>query len=322
MNNFVIIDSILRLFSNLRPIWFKRLMLSFLLHLLSCALRLRSLFSHLLLSVSLVSGLEKQTGKTIRILFVGGKRFPVFLSDLIFSEKPMIQNRANVFICRIKDLKKRYAGRVDAVMVSCDQFYQRFLHQDGFFVFPHMVDMVLDTSKSLQELLMILPHSTKEDVRKVRKEQFSFEITSDMDRLEMFYHEMYLPTVKNRFGETDIFTPDLVFLRYLKELDYQLMMITYKGKEVCGVFFKRQGDVLLLKYTGVLQGDVDLIKKGAFSAFYYFFMVYAKDQKVNKVDFGGARPFFNDGLFQYKRKWGVKVEPYDLIKRYLWTTDS
>lgn len=273
MKNISLIDSILRLFSNLRPLWFKRFMLSFLLGLLSYGFRLKSLFSHLRLSVFLVSGFEKQTGETIRVLFGGSKRFPVFLSDLIFSEKPMIHHKGNIFIWMIKDLKKRYTDKVDVVVINCDQFYQRFLHQDGFFVIPHMVDMVLDTSKSLDDLIMDLPHSTQEDIKKIRKEQFSFEITSDIDKLNMFYHEMYLPMLKNRIGETDMFTADMIFFRFLKELGYQLMIITYKGKEVSGVSFKRQGNVLSLKYTGVLHGDLDLIKKGALSAFYYFFIV-------------------------------------------------
>jgi len=179
---------------------------------------------------------------------------------------------------------------------------------------PHMVDMVLDTSKSLDDLIKGLPHSTQEDVKKIRKEQFSFEITSDIDKLTMFYHEMYLPTLKNRIGETDMFTADLVFFRLLRDLGYQLMMIMYKGTEVSGVFFRRQENVLSLKYTGVLHGDLDLIKKGALTAFYYFFMVYATNLKMNTVDFQGVRPLFNDGLFQYKLKWGMTIEPYDLVK--------
>jgi hypothetical protein len=92
------------------------------------------------------------------------------------------------------------------------------------------------------------------------------------------------------------------------------MVISHKGKEVCGVLFEQKDDMMMLRYAGVLQGDIDLIKKGAFSAFYYFFMIYAKEQKMELVNFGGARPFFNDGLFQYKRKWGMKVEPCDLVK--------
>ena len=307
------VDRILCFFINLRSAWLKRSMSSFFFHLLSYGSRLRVLFFSLSLSVFLVCGPEKQTGQTINIVFVGGRKLPVFLSNLLFREKPTIHHQGKLFIWRIKTLKNVYDD-VDAIFVSCDQFYRRFLHQDGFFVFPHMTNMVLDTSKSLQELVAGLSHSAQEDVKKILKKQFSFQIKSDMQTLKRFYDEMYLPTLKKRIGETDVFTPSLDFLRYLRELGYVLMMITSLGEEVCGVFFKKQGDALILKYAGVLQGDLDLIKKGAFSAFYYYFMVYATEQKVNKLDFGGARPLFNDGLFQNKRKWGMTISPYDFVK--------
>ena len=46
---------------------------------------------------------------------------------------------------------------------------------------------------------------------------------------------------------------------------------------------------------------------------YYFFIILAQDRKAKRIDFGGTRPFFNDGLFQYKKKWGTIIEPYSLV---------
>lgn len=273
--------------------------------------RLQAVVIQLRLPVSKVVG-ESKNGGRLCFLFVGREAFSLYLSDLVFKEPPQVEHVGTVFVWRLKHIA--VPSDVDAVLVSCDRFYQRWLQKAGLFVFPHFVGMVLDTSKDLKELIHGLSHSTKEDVRKVNKNVFSFEISSDISKMKTFYVDMYLPTLKNRVGETDVFIPDFVFLKYLQEIGYELMVISHKGKEVCGVLFEQKDDVIMLRYAGVLQGDVDLIKKGAFSAFYYFFMIYAKDQKVNKVDFGGARPFFNDGLFEYKRKWGMRVESYDLVR--------
>lgn len=309
-----VVEGFLCLFSKLRPVWFKRFMLSFLLHLLSYGSRLRSLFSHLSLSVSLVSGLETQTGETIRILYVGGKGFPVFLSDLIFSEKPMIHHQGNVLICRIKDLKKRYAGQVDAVVVSCDQFYQRFLYQDGFYVFPHWVDMSLDCSKGLAELSNGFSRNTIRDIKTMEKHNFSFEQTKDIEKLKIFYYDMFLPTLLKRFSEVDVFIPGFMFLNGLMEFGYELVLITYDGTYVCGGFFYLDAEKGFLRYSGVLEGQLNLIKKRTSNAIYYSFILNAFKRNTKKICFGGSRPFFNDGLFQYKRKWGMKVEPYDPLK--------
>ena len=44
-----------------------------------------------------------------------------------------------------------------------------------------------------------------------------------------------------------------------------------------------------------------------------YIMSYAREQNVHLADFGGVRPFFNDGLFRYKRKWGMTVQRDDLV---------
>ena len=275
--------------------------------------RLQAVVVQLRLPVSLVVG-ESKNGGRLCFLFVGREAFSLYLSDLVFKKPPQVEQEGMVFVWRLKHIPNGVSSDVDAVLVSCDRFYKRWLEKAGLFVFPHFVDMVLDTSKDLKELIHGLSHSTKDDVRKVNKNVFSFEISSNISKMKTFYVDMYLPTLKNRVGETDVFIPDFVFLKYLQKSGYELMVISHKGIEVCGVLFEQKDDMMMLRYAGVLHGDTDLIKKGAFSAFYYFFMIYAKDQKVNKVDFGGTRPFFDDGLFEYKRKWGMRVELYDLVK--------
>jgi hypothetical protein len=173
-----------------------------------------------------------------------------------------------------------------------------------------MVDTVFNSSKDLNEIEKNLSHSAKEDIRKVKKNQFSFKITSDNKKLNMFYYYMYLPTLKKIIGETEVFTPNYLLFKYLSEIGYELMLVTHDEKDVCGVYFYHHNNVLFLKYAGVFQGDISLIKKGALSAAYYFSIILAKDRKVRRIDFGGTRPFFKDGLFIYKKKWGMIIEPY------------
>ncbi len=274
---------------------------------------MRSIFYQLRLNVYVASGVDKNIGNGVKVLFFGNEQFSLHISDLLFSEKPQIKKIGKECIWRINKRIDANDIDIDAMLISCDRFYRRFLHKDKLFVFPHMVDMVLDSSKGLKETEKSLSRSAKEDIRKVKKNQFSFEITSDIEKLNKFYYEMYLPTLNKIIGETEIFTPNFLFLKFLRESGHELMLITHEGRDVCGVFFQHHGNVLLLKYTGVFQGDIDLIKKGASSALYYFFIILAQDRKAKRIDFEGARPFFNDGLLQYKKKWGMKVEPYSLV---------
>ncbi len=312
-----VIECIVRLFGKIRPVCLKRLFLSWMLSFLSFVFRLKSMVSQLRLPVILVSGVEKQTGKDLCLLFVGGKSFPAFLKDLMFREMPIVEQKGWVFVWKIKDIKKKYCCEVDAVLVSCDQFYQQFLHKDDFFVFPHMVDMVFDHSEEFTELSNRFSRNTKRDIKKMEERMFSYEITSDVEKLKMFYIDMFLPTLSKRIGKRDTFTPDFMFMRYLMEMGYELMMITEDGNYACGGFFYQNKDNTYLKYSGVLEGKISLIEKRASTAIYYFFIRESLKRKVKKIVFGGVRPFFYDGLFQYKGKWGMKVEPYSLIPKVI-----
>jgi hypothetical protein len=41
----------------------------------------------------------------------------------------------------------------------------------------------------------------------------------------------------------------------------------------------------------------------------YFTIVFGKQKGYAQIDFGDAPPFFHDGLFQYKREWGMSIRP-------------
>ncbi|MFO7971895.1 MAG: hypothetical protein R6U40_09110, partial [Desulfobacterales bacterium] len=180
-------------------------------------------------------------------------------------------------------------------------------------IVPHLVGMFYDSSKDLNTLINDLSHSAVEDVKKVKKRGFSFTTTSDVEKIRYFYFEMYIPTIDALIEKDEAYIADFLFLKLLYHEGYELMMISYEGEEIAGVFFLQKDDKIILRYAGVYHGDKSLVKKGAFSAFYYFFIELAKKRNVKKIDFGGVRPFHSDGLFQYKKKWEMRVELYDVL---------
>lgn len=310
-----LMDGFICLFSRLRPVWLRRFLFSFFLHVGLVLFRLKFILHQLCLPVALVSGVDKYTKKEIRLLLVGSTRFPLFLNDRVFVDDPVCKPLGSIFIFQLKKVCEKFGCDVDGVLVSCDRFYQRWLKKSSLIMFPDMVTMVLDTSKGVDEMIDELSRSARIDMKKVKKNGFTFEITSDVKKLKMFYVDMYMPTLKKRFDKESSLIPDFVILRYFRELGYELMLTSYQGKEVSGVLFYQQGDELLMKYTGVLNGDFSLIQQGALASFYYFSMLLAQDRGITRIDFESVRPFFDDGLFQYKKKWGTQVRRYDLVPK-------
>ncbi len=50
-------------------------------------------------------------------------------------------------------------------------------------------------------------------------------------------------------------------------------------------------------------------KRGLHSAEYYFALKFALEHGLSRVDLLRSRPFFNDGVYSTKRKWGAAVYP-------------
>lgn len=313
-------DKLIWLGSKVHPVWLRKRLFSLLFSLYAYVSRLKAVIFQFRLPVCVVSGVEKTSGEKIRFLFVGHETFPLFLIELLFTNAPHVEQIGMVFVWRLKRLARFFSSDVDAVLVSCDWFYHRWLEKAGLFVFPHMVDMVLDVSDSYDVFYKKLSNSAKSDIKKVEKQGYSYEVFSDMDRLRFFYDRMYLPLIKTRFTDIPLYTPPFTFFKLLHLIGYRLLLVKdERGEYVSGSYFHVKGDEVFPRYNGVSNGDLELIRKGAESAVYCFLIDWAKKNRFNTIDLGNCRPFKNDGVFRYKKKWGsmmrwrTGIDMYDMF---------
>jgi hypothetical protein len=307
------IEKFVFLFGRIHPIWLRRKLFSFFHALFSVSKRFFRIVSEIRSPVFLVSGIGRTSKEPLQVLFIGRDVVPYFLFHELFDSDPDLEIKGRMWIWNCSKIKKECNSEVAGVLVSCDRFLHRFLHDDGWFVIPHWVSMCFDSSKNLNVLYDELPRSAKYDVKHVKKKDFSFSITTDLNKIRFFYDEMYLPLISSNVDEDEAYIADFLFFLLRLHKGYELLMIRDGKEEIAGVFFIQKHDMITLEYAGVHHGDNSLIKSGAFSAMYYFAIELAKKRGVKKIDFGGVKPFFDDGLFQYKRKWGMKVEPYSIV---------
>jgi hypothetical protein len=88
----------------------------------------------------------------------------------------------------------------------------------------------------------------------------------------------------------------------------ELMQIIRDGVVVAAVLLHKSEGRLAYVWVGVPDLIVGEMAKGAFSALYYFTILYGFNTGCHEIDFLGTRPLLNNGLFQYKRKWGTVVQ--------------
>jgi hypothetical protein len=75
-----------------------------------------------------------------------------------------------------------------------------------------------------------------------------------------------------------------------------------------GAFLFEDEKILVSRSVGVRDGNIAYVEKGALTASYYLTIEWAKDQGYDRIDFGYCRPFLRDGVFTYKKRWGMKIE--------------
>ena len=270
--------------------------------------RSRFLFvlSHVSLKGYIVNGKEKHSGKGLRILFISTKAPSSHILNVIFKQKPEIKKKFKVSLLNNKKKINQIKSEIDAVLIKCDRFYAGFFEKQGFTIIPEWVRMTLDISEPFDSFITNLSRSAKEDIRKIKKLGYTYEISQDINKLNFFYNKMYVPYVSWRFPETDIRT-NFYTMKYLFEQGNKLLFVKHKDEYIFGGLFLKNKDKVTATYAGITEGKFDHVKRGVIAASYYYLIQHSKESGANLVDLGSCRPFVNDGLFSYKRKWGAKI---------------
>jgi hypothetical protein len=274
--------------------------------------RIFTLFSQLKLTCYLISGKEKTSNLEIKILFFGENNNFSYILDQLFSEEPKIKILGKESLRSIVNIYKKNKNYADAFFIKCDRFYQRFLEKKGCKIIPEYVSLKVDVSKQFTDIYKKFNKSAKEDIRKVKKGRYSYEITDDLKKIKFFYERMYIPYSYKRYGNLAICST-FSAIRHLVERGSKLMLIKKNDDYVFGCLFFFSNNTIIGTHAGIIDGQEELLKEGVSSASYYFAIIYSKKLNFKYLDFGTCRPFLNNGLFRYKKKWGASVEHAESI---------
>lgn len=156
-------------------------------------------------------------------------------------------------------------------------------------------------------------HGLLENMRKVRKQGFAIEQSSARADWEEFYSTMVGPQALARHG-AGAWVPSPLLMKDFARKGI-LHLITRGGERVAGICTVPRGDTLWLAISGVRNGDPALLRLGAGVAILALTIEWARAQGFRALDAGRTGPFCNDGLQQFKRKWGLTpvVDPLSLV---------
>ncbi|RLF50558.1 MAG: hypothetical protein DRN24_06345, partial [Thermoplasmata archaeon] len=257
--------------------------------------------------IYIVTGKKKNNHVTSKILYIGDNSSLEYLNEIIFSGETKKQFIDEILIWSFQKKIKKLSPSVDAIFIKTDRFFSNFLEKKGFIVVPEWIEMVMEKNLSSDVFLNRVKKSARDDIRKVRNYKYTYEISTDIKDFENFYHDIYLPFIIQRQKKKII--PEAVDYHEIRSIFErgQLLLVKKQDEIISGSIIHTFGKTAFFTYAGV-KTKPDYLKKAAGSALYYFFIRWAMKQGFDTLKFGGARAFLKDGLFQYKRKWGLKCK--------------
>ena len=191
----------------------------------------------------------------------------------------------------------------DIVFLAANNVFSDFFLSKNFFVLPQL-NFILDMSGSLELTLSRMDPSKRRLLHKIEKRAYSYEITNDIEKLKMFYNKMYSPHILSRHGKS----AELVSFNECKKLLKKggLLLAKLDDNYVSGALFVRNTDELYIPILAVNEPDKNL-KKGVGLVPLYFLILWGKKMGFKLIDYGSCQPFLKNGLFRYKKEWGMQL---------------
>jgi len=258
----------------------------------------------LYLQIILIEGIEKHSNKKIKVLFCGDNYSFQYVSNILFQEILETQyNKKKYFILRLSKKLNYLSKRADVTIIKTDRFFSRYLQKKGFIIIPSWVNLKLDISKPLEDIVKNFKKSAKEDVNKVKKFNYTYKLTKSEKEFDQFYNEIRNPYFSKRVGDQAI--PGTTSYFELKNAFKKGSLLLVKdGKQTISGFVVIQYKHSASPHFMGIKMENKLYKTAG-SALFYFFIKWAKEKDIPLLIFGLTRPFLNDGPFRFKRKWGM-----------------
>ena len=258
-----------------------------------------------------LEGRERTSGTPLVIVFAGQLENKNYIAHLAFTDSPVEQSLGRRWLWTLlPPERKRESDGVDLRIIELYENQRHWLEACFQFFVPVWIGGVQDLQSAVARLHR--SRNAKNDLRQMRKNETTFEVTKNREEFEYFYSNMYLPYIKNRYG-THAFSMSHEEMRGKLGCS-ELIFVKVRGERVAGRILLYENDSVRAWSMGVKDGDSAYVKAGAIKAMDYFTYQYLAERGYKVLHLGGSRPFLLDGVLRYKRRHRVRL--IDHTKRY------
>jgi len=263
------------------------------------------------LQVWRLEGRERASGVPLAIIFAGQLENKNYVANLAFSDFPVEQALGRRWLWTLLPPRiKRDSDGVDLRIVESYENQRCWLKTRFQFFVPVWIGSELDLNKAVARLRR--SKNAKSDLQKMRKNETTYEVTRNRDAFEHFYSNMYLPYIKNRYGNRafSMEHEDMVGKLGCAEL----FLVKVRGEQVAGQILLYEERGVRAWSLGVKDGDSSHVKAGAVKALNYLTQQYVAERGYKFLHMGGSRSFLLDGVLKHKKLLGARLS--DHTRRY------
>jgi hypothetical protein len=251
------------------------------------------------LDLWLVEGTEATSEQPLSVLCAG---VGSYLLDLAFGDSYRKHHAGRVWLWSLSRAVKEKGHGCALALIGVRGPYLRFVKLADSFLIPTWVRGEVDIPVGSSVLRNA---SVKSDIRQIRKHQFHFSITKDPRHFREFYHRMYVPYISAAHGRGAFIRP---YEAMKREFDHcELLLVMKEGQSIAGILLTYEKPTPRLWSLGVRDADRRHVKEGAVTALFYFSFMHLEKNGYRVANVGLTRPFLDDGVLRYKKKWGVRI---------------
>ncbi len=266
--------------------------------------------------VCVLRGKEKWSNENLTVLCCAAEQMVTYLSSILYSGEPEKESLGKCFIWQVESRFNSEKFTADLIFIETDKIFSPFLRQRGFKIIPQWILFILEISRPLSEIWREIKNkSLSDNLRIVRKYQYVYEMTRDLAKYNDWYRQMYVPYALERFGDASM-TYGFRKLKRTFERG-QILFVKRDNDHLAGTLIVTHGKDAWVHSLGIRTGNHNFLKQGVVSASYYFTVLWAKEKGYEHIDFGHCRPFLNDGVFIYKKNWGMAVKKSNRMQSVL-----
>jgi GNAT acetyltransferase-like protein len=255
---------------------------------------------------ALVEGRLKGSTQDIRCLYVGEANFQRYLFGIMFDGSARLTRSWQAHLPRLRETFSREDFDIGIALIP--KQYEPALRDTYHYRATKNVRQVTCISAPWEALTRSW-RNYSDARRKIRKAGLEYRVSHDLDDLNEFYHQMFLPHIRKQYGSRAYLDDYGEFRRYFEK--GFLILVEERGRPIAGGLCAIEGDTLVYYRAGVLRGSDEYVKKGAQAAIYYSMLLYARENRLAKVNFIMSHAFINDGVYRHKAGWGAGVSPDD-----------